>query len=227
MKQNAIMDFLNALRANNSLEWMHAHKDRQRRAAAEFEALVQRLAGELALHDPAVAGLEAKNLIFRLNRDTRFSQDKSPYKAAFRAHIGPAGRAPIPVGYYLHLEPGNLFLGGGLYASMFPGATARIRDALAETGAEFLDIVQEPFFKEHFELVGERLKKVPQGYDAALPQSEYIKYKSWALEYHLPDEAAADTDAFVQQAADAFLRMRPFNEYLNRALDGYKMPERP
>ena len=227
MKQDGMLEFLAQLAANNSLEWMHAHKKEQQAAAAGFEALVQALAGELALHDAGVAGLKAKDLIFRMNRDTRFSSDKSPYKAAFRAHIGPAGRMPIPVGYYLHLEPGNVFLGGGLYASMFPGATARIREELAENGAEFLQIVQEPFFEKNFELVGEKLKKVPQGFDPALPQSEYLKYKSWALEYHLADEAVADRDAFLRQAADAFLRMRPFNDYLNRAREGYKLPERP
>lgn len=227
MKQDPILEFLAGLQANNSLDWMHAHKAQQQAAAADFEALVQALMGELALEDPAVAGLRPRDLVFRLNRDTRFSADKSPYKAAFRAHLGPAGRLPIPVGYYLHLEPGNSFLGGGLYAAQFPGATARIRQAIAESGQEFLQLVQEPFFAAHFELVGEKLKKVPQGFDPALPQSDYLKYKSWALEYHLPDESLLDRPAFVRQAAEVFLRMRPFNQYLNRALQGYQLPARP
>ena len=75
MKQDGMLEFLAQLAANNSLEWMHAHKKEQQAAAAGFEALVQALAGELALHDAGVAGLKAKDLIFRMNRDTRFSSD--------------------------------------------------------------------------------------------------------------------------------------------------------
>ena len=128
MRENCIMDFLKELERNNDLKWMADHKAFKEQAAAEFEELLQMVMERLAEKDPSVIGLPPKNLIYRLNRDTRFRRDKSPYHAAFRAHISPAGRAPIPGGYYLNLAPGNVFLGGGVHAAPFKDAVTMIRD---------------------------------------------------------------------------------------------------
>jgi len=134
MTDTRILEFLTELDLHNNRDWLLAHKDMQREAAAQFEELVQHMISELSPYDPSIAHLQAKDLTFRLNRDTRFSKDKSPYHAAFRAHIGPAGKLPIPVGYFVHIAPGNLFLGGGLFASCFSDATGRIRNAILEQG---------------------------------------------------------------------------------------------
>lgn len=226
MTDTRILEFLTELDLHNNRDWLLAHKDMQREAAAQFEELVQHMISELSPYDPSIAHLQAKDLTFRLNRDTRFSKDKSPYHAAFRAHIGPAGKLPIPVGYFVHIVPGNLFLGGGLFASCFSDATGRIRNAILEQGKEFLDIIGEPEFQKRFILVGEQLKRVPKGFDEGLPQSEYFKYKSLALEAHLPDCALKDTGEFLKSAVDICLLMKPFNDFLNRALEGFHMPER-
>lgn len=226
MKDNCILAFLTDLKENNSRDWLLAHKDEQKKAAAEFEELLQSIIDELACSDPSIAHLRAKDLMFKMNRDTRFSHDKSPYNPAFRAHISPAGRVPIPVGYYMHITPGNIFLGGGLFASMFTDATRMVRNYLLENGEAFAAIVSEPAFQENFVLVGEKLKNVPKGFDPAFAQSEYLKHKSWALEYHMDDAALMDLDSFRETAVQKFLLMRPFNDYLNRALEDFKMPMR-
>lgn len=227
MCDHQILPFLTALKENNSLEWMHQNKAWQREAASQFEALLEGIVGDLAKSEPALAALSPKELVFRMNRDTRFGRDKSPYTPAFRAHISPAGRAPVPVGYYLCIAPGASFLGGGLFASVFQDATQRIRDAIAKDGAGFEAILNAPGFAQRFTLSGERLKNVPRGYDSAHPQAEYLKFKSWYIEMPVKDEALDDPAAFRERAVQDFLCMRPFNAFLNRALDGFQMPERP
>ena len=225
-KETCILSFLTALNENNSLEWMHSHKDFQKEASAQFQELLQEIIGDLALTDPALAHLKAGDLVFKLNRDTPFSHDKSPYNPSFRAHISPAGRLPVPVGYYLHISPGHTFLGGGLYASMFKDATSRLRDYLQANGEEFLDIINTPEFQDSFVLTGEKLKNVPRGYDDSLPQSEYLKYKCIAIEHFVDDSMLSDVDSFRDYAVRKFLDMRDFNGYINRALDGFVMPSR-
>lgn len=220
------MDFLRRLMENNTLEWMREHRQEYRAAAAQFEGLVEAVILGLTQAGEDLSHLKAGDLCFRLNRDTRFSKDKSPYRAAFRAHISPGGRAPVPVGFFLHAAPGELFLGGGLFAPQFTQATAMVRAHLAEHGEEFLEIVEAPAFREQFVLVGERLKNVPRGFDAGLPCSPYLKYKCWAVEYHVLDGALEDAEKFTRIAVEKFLLMRPFNGYLNRALKDFKMPER-
>lgn len=227
LTQNCILDFLTALKENNSREWMLSHKTLYKEAAAQFEQFLQELIDELAHKDSSIAHLNPKDLTFKLNRDTRFSHDKSPYNPSFRAHIAPSGKLPIPVGYYVHLTPGGSFLGGGLFASQFADATLMVRTHIVKNGPAFEEIVTAPAFAENFTLVGERLKNVPRGFDPEFPQSGYLKHKSWAIEYSIADEELSDLSALCKKAAQAFLLMRPFNQYLNEALREFRMPERP
>ena len=119
MDTSYILDYLSALSANNNREWYHAHKAEYKAANAEFEALIQALIFSIGEFDPSVLHNAPQTLTFKLNRDTRFSHDKSPYNPAFRAHISSMGKLPVPVGYYLMIKPGEQsFLGGGLFADM-------------------------------------------------------------------------------------------------------------
>ena len=115
MATSALLGFLADVREHNSLAWMHANEDRKKAAQQEFLALVQTCIDDLAAQGEQVGHLDPKSLVFRINRDTRFSNDKSPYNPVFRAHISPAGRAPVPVGYFVSIAPGNSFAGGGLF----------------------------------------------------------------------------------------------------------------
>ncbi|MDC0700663.1 DUF2461 domain-containing protein, partial [Blautia wexlerae] len=170
--------------------------------------------------------VEPKELTFKLMRDTRFSHDKSPYNPAFRAHIAPRGKLPVPVGYYLMLKPGGRsFLGGGLFADMFKDATAMVRAYIAAHGDEWQEIITAPAFTAHFTVGGTALKNVPRGYDAAHPQAEYLKNKSWYLEFPISDGRCLEP-GFVPFAASVFEAMQPFNAFLNRALEGFEMPTR-
>lgn len=137
MNTQIIIEYLSELSANNNREWYHANKEDYKKANAEFEGLLQALIWEIGKFDSSILHNRPKDLTFKLVRDTRFSHDKSPYNAAFRAHISPEGKLPVPVGYYLMIKPGGQsFLGGGLFADMFKDATKRVRDYLAGNGEE-------------------------------------------------------------------------------------------
>lgn len=227
MDISLIMDYLSALRMNNNREWYHANKDGYKRANEEFEALIQRLILEIGKFDSSVLHNNPKDLTFKIVRDTRFSHDKSPYNPAFRAHISAEGKLPVPVGYYLMIKPeGQSFLGGGLFADMLKDATTMVRDYMVQNGGEWEKIIQEPEFVKYFTVRGTALKRVPAGYEKEHPQAEYLKMKSWYLEYPLRDEEMKDAEAFLAKAAELFRIMKPFNDYLNRALAGFQMPAR-
>lgn len=222
-----IITYLTDLERNNNREWYHAHKEELKAANEQFESLIQELLIRLGKTDPALLMHRPKDLTFKLVRDTRFSHDKSPYNPAFRCHISPAGKLPVPVGYFLYIQPGNRsFLGGGLFTGMFKDATAMIRDYIVAHGEEWQTIITAPEFTKYFTVQGDALKQVPKGYDASHPQAHYLKNKSWYLEFPFEDSLLEDTDAFLTYATQMFLLMKPFNDFLNRGLAGFQMPQR-
>lgn len=226
MDNKMILRFLKDLQANNSIDWMHENKEYYQTAKANFEELLSQLIQSISLFDSTVTQLDPKELIFRLNRDTRFSKDKSPYNPAFRAHISIAKRSPIPAGSYLSIKPGNCFLGGGLFASVFPEATQMVRNYICQNPEEFIEIINAPLFKENFTIEGVKLKTVPKGYSKEHPLAEYLKHKAWDIEYVIDDETFENQETFISFAAEKFRIMQPFNDFLNKALLGFEMPKR-
>ena len=226
MSMKLMLDYLTELEQNNSQEWFHAHKQQYQNANDAFLEMVRLLMLGLKECDNSIPLAEPKELAFKLVRDTRFSHDKSPYNPSFRAHISAKGKLPIPVGYYIMIKPdGRSFLGGGLFADMFKDATKMVRDAIVSHGGEWQSIINAPDFTEHFTVGGAALKNVPRGYDANHPQAQYLKNKSWYLEYPVSDKQLMD-EKFINHAVDVFMKMRPFNDFLNRALVGFEMPKR-
>jgi uncharacterized protein (TIGR02453 family) len=218
------MDYLSELSMNNNREWYHANKEDYKKANAEFEEVLQALMMEIGKFDSSILHNNPKDLTFKIVRDTRFSHDKSPYNPAFRAYISSKGKLPVPVGYYLMIKPGNQsFLGGGLFADVFKEATTMVRDFIVRNGEEWETIIHEPEFEKYFTVQGTALKNVPAGYGKEHPQAEYLKFKSWYLEYPLKDEELNDTETFLVKAAETFRIMKPFNDYLNKALVDFQM----
>jgi uncharacterized protein (TIGR02453 family) len=226
MDTRLVFNFLQDLNDNNSLEWMKDNKSYCGQAKNEFEKLLQEFINEISGYDNSVKHLNPKDLIFRLNRDIRFSNDKSPYNPSFRAHISSAGRTPIPAGYYLNIKPGKIFLGGGLFVSQFPDATKKVRDFIIENEEEFIKIIEEKTFSGNFEIVGEKLKNVPKEYDKEHKLAEYLKHKAWDIEYYIKDNVFLNADKFIKLSVGMFKYMKPFNDFLNKALKDFKMPER-
>lgn len=227
MNEVTMLNYLSGLAANNNREWYHAHKTEYQEANGQFEALIQELIFKIGETDGSILHNAPKDLTFKLVRDTRFSHDKSPYNPAFRAHIAAKGKLPVPVGYYLMIKPGNQsFLGGGLFADIFKDATAMVREYIYRHAEEFLRIIEAPGFAGQFAVRGTSLKNVPKEYPANCTVAQYLKYKSWYIEYSVEDGLLQDLPAFVELASERFLQMKPFNDFLNRALDGFTMPSR-
>ncbi len=226
MNTEFMLHYLSELERNNDREWFHANKEQYKTAVYYFEDLVQSLMTELGKTDENILGFKPKDLTFKLMRDTRFSHDKSPYLPAFRAHISSKGKRPVPVGYYIMIRPDNRsFLGGGLFADVFPDATAMVRQYISTHGQQWQEVITAPSFVKYFTVKGATLKNVPRGYDADHPQADYLKMKSWYLEYPINDNEIRE-EKFLSAAVNIFLAMRPFNSFLNAALKDFEMPKR-
>lgn len=227
METKWILKYLTDLNEHNNWGWYNAHKAETKAATEQFEELVQEMMRRIGEFDSSILHIQPKDTTFRLVRYPRFGSDRTPYNPAFRAHISAKGKLPVPVGYYLMIKPGGQsFLGGGLFASSFRDATEMVRDYITEFGEEFDEIIHAPEFEKHFRVQGTSLLNVPSGYDKEHPQTEWLKFKNWYLEYPVADETVADAEVFVAEAVKLFRIMKPFNDYLNKALEGFQMPER-
>ncbi len=207
------LKFLAALEANNTKEWMHMNKSWYQDCRAEFIEVIADVLKEMSKFESGVADLEAKKCIFRINRDIRFSNDKSPYKTNFGAAISEGGKHSENPSYYFHLQPGQNFVGGGIY--MPAGEVLKkIRQEVDYNPEELKKIVEEAPFRELFgEIRGEKLKTAPKGYPKDHPNIEFLKLKSFTVMTEFGDDAVSQ-DAVVERVVHVFERMKPFNDYL-------------
>ncbi|GAT61439.1 DUF2461 domain-containing protein [Paludibacter jiangxiensis] len=220
MRTAEILQFLTQLRDNNSREWFASQKDYCKELQKDFEKLTQDVIEEISAFDPEIKGLDAKNCIFRLYRDTRFSPDKTPYKSHFGAYMASKGGRKSPrAGYYLHLEPGNSFISGGIY---MPDAVVlkALRQAIYENIDEWLEITGKPFASVFPDMYGEddKLKKVPLGFPKDWEQGELLKYKHYAFGRNIPDEFYSQTE-IVPQLIEFYKYLQPVNRFLNFTVD--------
>jgi uncharacterized protein (TIGR02453 family) len=214
--------YLSGLEANNDREWYSTHKAERLAAEEQFEKLVAVIQRGAERFAPGTAGHAPESLTFRLQRDTRFAKDKSPYNPAFRAHLGPSGKLPIPCGPFVSLRPGDKsILGGGLFAAMFADATRSVRDAITASPDRWLEVVESL----NQPVLGEALKNPPRGYPADHPCGEWLKHKSWYVEVPVADADLLEPE-FSATATEVFEQMQPLNDFLNQALDGFQMPTR-
>lgn len=217
MKTLQILEFLSQLKQNNNREWFQLHKGEYEQARQDMIWLTQKLIDGISQFDGAVSGLEPGKCIFRIYRDVRFSANKEPYKTNMGAYMVPGGKKSGMAGYYLHLEPGNLFLAGGAHMPE-PAGLKAIRDEVYYSTPEFLKILNDSSFLRYFSgISGESLKRPPKGYDANFEQIDLLKYKSYTLLYPLNDKWLSDSD-LIAKSLSVFEAMLPFNQFLNKAL---------
>lgn len=134
-----IFQFLKELSANNNREWFNSHREQYEVARSEFENLLTVIISRISLFDESIRGIEAKDCTYRIYRDTRFSEDKTPYKTHLGGYINAKGKKSDHCGYYVHLEPGNCLLAGGSYCPPPPLLRA-LRQAVHDNIDEFRSI---------------------------------------------------------------------------------------
>lgn len=217
MLQRSTIKFLADLSNNNSKEWMDEHRKQYEAAKADYEILVTELIKVLTPYEPAVANLQPKQCIFRLNRDIRFSADKSPYKSNFGAAFSREGKKYPGAGYYFHLQPGKSFIAGGIWMPDAP-LLKKIRQEIDYNCEAFKKIVDaKSFVKTLGAMDGDRLKRAPQGYSEDNPAIEYLKFKSFTVNAPIDDKVLT-TAELLKTSDKIFAEMKPFIDFLNTAV---------
>ncbi len=217
MIQNSTLEFLRDLAAHNDRDWFAANKKRYEQARKDATTFFDAVIGRLSDSDPALVGLHAKDCMFRIYRDTRFSTNKVPYKTAMGAFIAPGGRKSDHPGYYIHLEPGNGFVGGGLWMPPPPLLKA-VRQEIDYNWESFRKILgQHSFTSVYGQLGGEQLSRPPKGYQADHPAIEELKRKSWVGSCSVTDDFWTAPDA-VDKLVVTLQALRPVIEFLDAPL---------
>lgn len=212
--QSSTLQFLRNLEKNNNREWFNENKTLYQEAQQDVISFVEKLIEEMATFDEEVGKVDAKKSLFRIYRDTRFSKDKSPYKTNFGASLG-MGKGSQKAGYYLHIEPGKSFLGGGIY--MPESSTLKaIRKEISAFGDEFKAILEKDDFRNYFRglSVEDKLKNVPQGFEKDDKMAEYLKLKHFIVTHPVSDEQLLSKNA-PKEIAKVYYAMKPLVDFLN------------
>jgi len=213
-----ILRFLAELKQNNNREWFQANKDRYRQAKQEHEELVSHIIAGLSAFDSDMQLLTPPECVFRIYRDVRFSKNKDPYKTAMGAVFSKGGRKSRYASYYLHLEPGNSFAGGGKWRP--DGEVLKnIRYEIYNYPDEFLKILHNKKFRDTFgEMSGEKLKRPPRDFPSDFEHIELLKFKSFIVGKPFSDDELVK-EIFVPQLLDDFKTLKPFIDMLNRGIE--------
>lgn len=212
------LDFFKELAANNHKDWFHANKKRYEKSVKDpFRIFVQDMIDKTAVIDKRFAG-EAKDAIFRINRDIRFSKDKSPYKLQMGAVISPGGRKEgmgIP-GMYLELSPAHFRFYSGLYMPE-KDVLKRVREYIVKHAKELDKLVSDKEFVSKFgELRGERNKVLPKEFKEAAEKQPYLFNKQFYFFSELPAETILRED-LADVIMEHFEASQPMRQFLTKA----------
>lgn len=218
MEINDIYEFLKDLQCNNNREWFNVNRQRYESTKKDFEGVAQELISCLSMHDANINFLNPKDCIYRIYRDVRFSNNKSPYKTNYGTFIVPGGRKSGNAGYYLHIEPGNSFLGGGVYHPE-KNILRIIRNEIYAFPDEFLKIIEKRSFVEVFPKLFEddKLKMGPKDFDKEFKHIDLLKYKSYLASRNISDDELFSGNLF-NIIEDSFRELKPFVSFLNKAI---------
>ena len=218
MKLKRTLDFLTELEVNNNRNWFKENDSYYRGAKEIFDSFINQLIPELKNIDNSIDVTDAKSCVFRIYRDVRFSKNKDPYKTNFGAYIARGGRKSNFAGYYLHMQPDQSFLGGGVYMPQPPELKA-IRNAIYQDPNALLEIINDEDFRETYpELYGEQLKSAPRGFPKDFEHLDLIRYKHYVVSHEVNNKFWTKGDP-LDKTIKIFEKQRPFNAYLNNIIE--------
>ncbi len=220
MLSPSTIKFLKELKKNNNKAWFDINRKMYEEAKADFAAFIQKVIDQLSKKDPSIKNLTAKDCMFRINRDVRFSKDKSPYKTNMGAYLNRGGKKSLYAGYYFHCEPGRSFTGGGLWMPM-PPELKKVRQEIDYNFAAFREITSSKKFKSVYtDLSRDQeyvLTRLPKGYEADNPAAAYLKLKSFVAMTSLKDTDLTTKD-LVKKTVASFEALQPLIEFINHSL---------
>lgn len=213
-----LVRFLRELKAHNNKQWFDAHRDEYHVLRAEFADLVQHVISLIGQFDPAVKHVTAKEGMYRINRDIRFSKNKTPYKTNFGAGIEPGGKKGQVPGYHLHIDAdGQVMVAGGLYM-LTPQQLNAVRDSIVRRPGVLRRVVNAALFIKVFGQLDpeDHLTRPPRGVATDQPDLDLLKLKRFVAWTEWP-AAKYSVDRLPREIAKAAKVLYPLDQYLRQA----------
>ena len=212
--------FLADLKENNDRDWFLENKSRYEIYKQNYYDFAQELLDEMIVLDESLKNLEVKKVVFRINRDIRFSKNKTPYKTHMAVWFSAGAKKDNLAGYYLHIENGKSFVAGGVY---WPESEplSKIRKEIAFFQEDIEKIVSDSDFKSIYKQLERTetnsLKTSPKNYDKDHPAIEFLRLKSFVATASVSDKNVLQKD-FAEKAAKQMIILKPLVDFLNRGL---------
>ena len=215
---NDILNFLKDLEANNSREWFDLNRDRYDTTRKQFLVVAEQLIHDIRQFDDEVPALNPKDCVFRIFRDVRFSKEKLPFKSNYGCFVARGGKKSGFAGYYLHIQPGECFLSGGIYMPL-PEYLQAIRQEIYYHPKNYIDLIENKEFKSTYTLeYSNKLKTAPKGYPKDWEYLDLIRNRNYAFGHRIEEQELVASD-FAEKAIELFKVIYPLNRYLNKAVD--------
>ena len=226
-----VLDFLTALSVNNNREWFADNKAWYQRCYATFVEFSEQYIRRLSEIDPTLKGLQAKDCIWRIYRDVRFTKNKNPYKEWFG--VFPAtgvagqprtwGKHSMRGGYYVHIQPGQCMFAGGIWdpgKELLDALRKEIEANYEEVEAIMAAPAWQKYFGNDFDPYWGMLKKVPAGFDPEFKHADWLKHKTYTFSTPLTDKEVSAPD-FLDHIIDIAAAAKPMNDFLNYTFEEY------
>jgi uncharacterized protein (TIGR02453 family) len=220
MLKASTLKYLKGLKKNNNKPWFDANRNAYDEAREDLVALTGEIIKAISIFDPSISDLHPKDCLFRINRDIRFSKDKTPYKTNLASYFNKAGKKGNGAGYYLHIEPGQSFAAGGIWQPA-PEDLAKVRQEIDYSFDEWKKMMNSSSFKKNFPTGfadNEILSRAPKGYDDNNPAIQFIKQKSFVVSQPISD-LQLQSKTLVKDLSKIYQAMYPLIEFINKAID--------
>lgn len=211
-----LYSFLEELDRNNNREWFNAHKEEYLTLRAVWDRDIAVLRETMSAWDPEFLRQPLKDCSYRIYRDIRFSNDKTPYKTYFSAAFSPYGRKTLRAAYYFEIGLRDSCVYGGIWHAT-PEMVRKIRRAISDNSEEFAEIMEE--IEGRFSVVGERLKTAPKGFSPDDPMIDYLKVKQIGLYSPLGRKELESADNWVETVSERFRMLKRFTDFINYSID--------
>ena len=227
-----MLDFLKEVTMNNNRPWFMEHKSEYEAVKAEWERGVAQALERIGSFDASVLSQQVKDCTYRFYRDTRFSEDKSPYKNHLGAYVNAHGKKALRGGYYIHMEPGHCLLAVGNYW-LPTNILTSCRNELMANEEEWLRCVESKAFKKYFDAPEDaswdspqgfgmtKLKTCPSGFPRDYEHLRYLRLKDYCAWHHVSDDFF-EGDDWLNEMERIFLAAKPMMDFVNAVIDDYE-----